>query len=413
MTIDDRAVAPAPLGARLGRLLSGRWSRRTSGRATATDGLPELALTPSPQTPLVAVGNAERLPEIERIEMAGSLDAQRCATVFARLQAGASAKLLDLVASQGITAELFTSLAQSWHAPRGRLRRLAIVLAYGNWVALHRVILRRLRVLVDRDIEIGVFYEQQRDSIAGWFAGGPIVHDQLAAVIAWLRDEARPSRTWPMVLDTTAMLVRGFAARDEVPGLLLELAAIARTFGGPLGAAEAAKYSEAALAWIGDTPCRVRCHALRALASARLRTGEVGAGVTLLEAAITTAAVIGDRSEEAGAHAAIGLHILDAGHAARAAARFSSALALVTDDDPQRATLHHYLARALFEQGQHDDAAEHHAVAALSLRWDPEGQLAGEDRALLAQIRARRPRAAVAAGRREPARFPPVGLGTR
>jgi hypothetical protein len=51
--------------------------------------------------------------------------------------------------------------------------------------------------------------------------------------------------------------------------------------------------------------------------------------------------------------------------------------------------LHHSLADALYQQDK-QDGAEHHAQAALSLRWDQESSLAARDRVLLARIRARR-----------------------
>ncbi|TMQ17464.1 MAG: hypothetical protein E6J90_22350 [Deltaproteobacteria bacterium] len=390
MTVDHSAIGEAPLLARLGRLLTGRRNHRAAENAIRIRSSPAVAVAMSSPTPPARAPAAEDRPEIERIAMTGAVDRSQCATVFARLQSGGPAQLLDLAAAENVTADVFTSLAQSWRAPRASVRRLAIVLAYGHWVALHQVVPRRLRVLTDRGVEIATFYEQQGNSIERWLAGGPIAHDQLAAVIAWIREQSRPSRAWPLILDTTATLVREFAARDEVPALLLELAAIARTMRGTLGAVEAAKHAEAALSWIGDTPCQTRCQALRALASARLRLGQVGAGVTLLEAAISTAAVIGDRREEAGAQAEIGLHVLHAGHAERAEARFQSALVLLGTNDPERATLHHRIARGLFDHAQHDEAAEHHVVTALSLRCDPRGHLAGEDRALLARIRARR-----------------------
>jgi len=165
--------------------------------------------------------------EIERIAMGPNPDASQCTTMFAQLQSGSPAKLLDLRAVEDVTADLFTRLARSWQAPRGTVRRLAIVLGYDCWVALHQVIPRRLWGLTDRGVDLATFYEQQLDSVEIWFAGGPIVHDELGAVVAWLRDQSLPSRTLPIVLDTTAMLVRGFAARDEVPELLIELAALA------------------------------------------------------------------------------------------------------------------------------------------------------------------------------------------
>jgi hypothetical protein len=104
--------------------------------------------------------------------------------------------------------------------------------------------------------------------------------------------------------------------------------------------------------------------------------------------AITTAAVIKDAIGEAAAVAEIGFHALRGGHLARAEARFRGALALLSAEELPylRATLHHHLALVLLEQHKDADEAEHHAAAALALRWDKTSRLASEDRALLARI---------------------------
>jgi hypothetical protein len=87
----------------------------------------------------------------------------------------------------------------------------------------------------------------QADSLAGWFAGGGVHHDRLRDVIAWLRTEWRPRPIWPTVLGRTASLIQGSAEVDAVPELLLELAAIARSFAGPEGTEQAARHAHAAL----------------------------------------------------------------------------------------------------------------------------------------------------------------------
>jgi hypothetical protein len=116
--------------------------------------------------------------------------------------------------------------------------------------------------------------------------------------------------------------------------------------------------------------------------------------LALLDKAIASAIMIEDRVEEATAIAEIGFHALRSGHFARAEDRFRGAVALLSADELPylRATLHHHIARALHEQRKDADEAEFHATTALALRWDKSSRLAGEDCALLAQIRARRAR---------------------
>jgi len=185
--------------------------------------------------------------------------------------------------------------------------------------------------------------------------------------------------------------VQASAAVEQGVELLLELSAIALSFEGAEGAEQAAKHARNAVLWVGDNPSCMRCRALRALARARLRAGELEAGLAHLEAAIATAMVIKDPIEEASALAEIAFHALRSGHAPRAEVRFRSAIALLSADGSPYllATLHHNLAEALHQQNK-DEAAEHHAQAALSLRWNAESHLAALDRAVLARIRASR-----------------------
>jgi len=314
------------------------------------------------------------------------------ATVLARLQLGPRSKLLDLRAARLVKVGLFERLASAWQAPRGTVARLGVLLDYERWIILRNVAARRLQPIVDRGVDVGIFYAQQADSLNDWFSRGEVCRDRPRDVIDWLRTHWRPGAVWPSVLNRTASLVQESAEVDAVPGMLLELAAIARSFPGTEGAQQAAKHAGAALAWIGDQPSRARCRALRATASATLALGQTETGLALLETAIRNATVLRDPIEEASALAEIGFHMLQRGYHARAETRFRAALALLSDDDPGylRATLHHDLALALVEQGAAPDEAELHVTVALKLRESPRSQLASEDIALIARIRAQR-----------------------
>lgn len=129
------------------------------------------------------------------------------------------------------------------------------------------------------------------------------------------------------------------------------------------------EHARAVLSWAGDKPSPARCRALRALASATLQHGEPKDALALLDAAISTAALIKDRIEEASALAESGFLAGNLGHFARAEAQFRRAIALVSVTGPLdlRATLHHNLAIALHEQRKNAAEAERHAVAALEL----------------------------------------------
>lgn len=332
------------------------------------------------------------LADVEVIAVEAEFSEPLYAPLLARLQLGGGSKLLDLRAARVIKIGLFDRLAGDWQAPRGAVPRLGVMLGFEQWTVLRNVAARRLRPLADHGVAVEILYPQQSESLPGWFAGGDVRHDRLGEVIAWLRTGWRPGPIWPTVLGRAASLVQTHAEVDAVPEMLLELAAIARSFAGAEGAEQAAQHARAALSWVGDQPSRARCRALRAVAAATFALGQTEAGLALLETAITTAAVLRDPIEEASAVAEIGFHALRRGHIARAEARFRAALALLSTDGPAylRATLHHDLALALHTQRKNAEEAERHATAALGLRWDRGSQLAGEDRALIALIGAQR-----------------------
>jgi len=149
--------------------------------------------------------------------------------------------------------------------------------------------------------------------------------------------------------------------------------------------------SRSLLGFLGDTPSRMRCRALRLLASTLQWRGNLEAALVELNAAIGIAVMIRDPIEEASALAEAGTYALQDGHFARVEERFRAALgALSSDDLPYlRAALHHQLALALHKQQKSVDEAEKHAASALALRWDPQSRLATAERELLARIRAR------------------------
>jgi hypothetical protein len=332
------------------------------------------------------------LPDVDCLDADPELTERHYPTVCALLQLGPHSKLLDLRAAKVVKLELFEQLAAAWKAPAGTVPRLGIVLGYEHWAVLRNVAARKLKPILDEGVAVEWFYAQQIDSVPSWFSHGDVQHDQIRTVLAWLRMRWRATASWPTVLGTTAMLVHAHAPDEDVPQLLLEICAIALSFGGKEAAEQAAGYARAALVWVGEAPSVPRCRALRLLATATVTKGEAEAGLALLSTAITTAMVVQDPIEEASALHQIGAHALGGKHFARAEVLFRRALALVSDTDAPdlRATLHHDLAIALDAQDMRDDDAEHHATAALDLRSDKESRVARDDRALLERIRARR-----------------------
>ena len=330
--------------------------------------------------------------DFDCVEVEPDFDERIYPLVFRALQLGPRSKLLDLRLVKQVKMDLFERLADAWCVAPGTVPRLAIVLGYESWVVFRHVAARRLRPLVDKRVEVEMLYAQQIDSVPAWFKDGHARHDQLRAVIDWLRTQWRPTAIWPMVLGTTAVLVQASGATDEVPELLLELVGLALAFEDPEGVEQAIKHARAAVHWVGEAPSVARCRALRALATATFRQGDTEVALALLDTAIASAIMIGDRVEEATAIAEIGFHALRNGHFARAEDRFRCALALLSADDLPylRATLHHHLALALHKQHKDADEAEYHATTALALRWDRSSRRASEDGALLARIRARR-----------------------
>jgi len=380
--------------------------------AIAVPGEAAVPPPPPPPPPSRAASLSARLPpEVECIEVPRDFGDPLYAAVFQRLQLGPRSKVLDLRAAHKLKLDLFGRLASAWRAPPGTVPKLAVVLGYESWAVLHPVAARWLRPLVDQGVRVELFYPQQVDRLAIWFACERVYHN-VPAIVAWLRTEWRGAATvpllatasakapadkaiavWPAVLRATAKLVETHAAVEQVPELLLELSALARSFGAAESSDEAIRHVHAALHWIGDAPSAAKCRALRALALLRAARGEADDALQSLDTAVTIATVIGDRVEGASALGEIGLHAMRARQVARAERRFRRAVALLTDEDPPylRAMLHHQLARALHEQGKDGDEAAQHASAALALRWDPGSRLASDDRALLAAIEAGRP----------------------
>lgn len=364
--------------------------RLRSGTAAVPDAAaPPLALRSGPPASRTS-GFSDQLAreDVEVVEVDPEFSEQLYATVFERLQLGPRSKLLDLRAARVIPPALFECLASAWQAPRGTVPRLGVLLDYERWIVLRNVAARRLQPLIDHGVAVEMFYAQQVDTLPGWFAGGDVRHDHLGDVIDWLRTQWRPGPIWSIVLSRTASLVQTFASVDVVPDMFLDLAAIACSFGSTEGAELAAKHAQMALLWVGAQPSRTRCRALRTLASAMLTRGQTEAALALLNTATQTATALQDPIEEASALAEIGFHAIRCGQHARAEARFRAALALLGKDGPAylRATLHHALAVALVEQCKDAEQAEHHATAALGLRWDRQSQLATEDIALIARI---------------------------
>jgi tetratricopeptide (TPR) repeat protein len=385
------------------------WWRRLSVEVGADDAEIEVTLAVEPGSaahvvPVAATPSRTRaetarqstdcivLTEAEVIQVEVEFSEPQYAALLDLLQRGPRSKVLDLRPARALKLGLFRRLADDWTAPGGTVSHVGIVLGFEQWTVLHNVAARRLHPLADRGVAVELFYPQQIDSLPGWFTGRGVRHDHLPEVIAWLRTEWRPGPIWPAVLRATQSVIQTSAELAAVPDMLLELAAIARSFPAPEGPAQAAHHARAALSWIGDELSPTRCRALRALAAAILPLGETEAGLALLQTAITNAAMLRDPIEEASALADLGFHALRRGHSARAEARFRAALELLSAADPAylRAMLHHDLALALHLQGKDADEAEYHATTALRLRWDQGSQIAREDRALIALICARR-----------------------
>ncbi len=219
--------------------LAAAWTRRSRPVADVeiapAGSLPAVAPDATPPSGIRAetarrIADRLVLAEVEVIEVEPEFSEARYTAVFDQLQRGAGSKLLDLRAARAIKVGLFERLASDWKAPRGTVPCLGIVLGFEEWTVLRHVAARRLRPLADRGVRVETFYSHQADSLPGWFAGGDVRHDRLRDVIAWLRTEWRPGPIGPTVLGRTASLIQASAEVDAVPELLLELAAIARSF---------------------------------------------------------------------------------------------------------------------------------------------------------------------------------------
>jgi hypothetical protein len=267
------------------------------------------------------------------------------------------------------------------------------LLDYEPWALLRIDAERLLRPLAARGVQVHVFYAQQEQDAAGWFADGVVRHRDLRGLITWLRREWRrhPPADWSRVLDATVLLVQSAAEYEEVPDLIGELVDLALSFEGATAAEHAHRHARSALHWTGTAPSAARCRALRSIATTQLRLADPRVAVMYLDVAIRDAIVIGDRIEEVRALTELAGHHVRANNLARAENHLRRAYDLLPPDAPAdlRAMIHRGLADARNQQGQNDQETEHHATAALQL--DDEGSdLAGRDDALLKRIQASR-----------------------
>jgi tetratricopeptide (TPR) repeat protein len=305
-----------------------------------------------------------------------------------------SSKLLDLRA-RAVTLELFAYLTATWQATSDDVPRLAVLLDYEPWALLRIDVERLLRPLADRGMRVHVFYAQQEQDAARWFADGVVRHSNLRGLIAWLRLEWRrhPPSSWSKILDATSLLMQACAEYEDVSDLIIELVDIAFSFEGAAAADHANRHARAAVRWAGTTPSAARCRALRSLALTQLRLADPRAALLYLDTAVRDAIVIGDRVEEVRALVELAGHSLRSNNLPRAENQLRRAHDLLPPDAPDalRATVHRRLADVRNQQGLNDEETEHHATAALKL--DHEGSdLALHDYALIGRVQASRQR---------------------
>jgi tetratricopeptide (TPR) repeat protein len=308
------------------------------------------------------------------------------ARTFAALQDSRSPKLLDLTWARGLDADVFEHLAGAWTVSSDAVPRLGVLLAFERWVMLAPAALVALSPLAARGVAIGVFYEEQAlgGRLAAWFAHGQVLHN-VRAVVATLAARWRPSPSWPTVLDALGRMARSFAAPADLPALLTEIAGLALSCG---GAEQATTFAREALYYLPEDASATRCKALRELGIALMTQGQSVAGLSLLDQAITMAAVVRDPVIGASALCQSGLYALNHADYPGAERRFREAIVVLSPQAsgaPLLALAHHNLAIALLHQGS--DEAEHHASTALALRADPQSHLAEQDRILLARLR--------------------------
>jgi hypothetical protein len=300
--------------------------------------------------------------------------------------------LLDLRA-RPVQLELFQYLATTWRVAAGQVPRLGVLLDYEPWALLRIDAERSLRPLAALGVQVHVFYAQQEQDAAGWFADGVVRHRDLRGLITWLRWEWRrhPPADWSRVLDATVLLVQSVAEYDEVPDLIGELVDLALSFEGATAAEHALRHARSALHWTGTAPSAARCRALRSIATTQLRLGDPRVAILYLGVAIRDAIMIGDQIEEIRALTELACHHVRANNLPRAENQLRRAYHLLPVDAPAalRATVHRNLADARNQQGLNDEETEHHAAAALRLD-DEDSDLALRDYALLVRIRASR-----------------------
>ena len=308
------------------------------------------------------IQEAGRYWKVTADAMFGSSD---CRYLFERLDDGMSGVLLDLRAVMVIKPNLLAHIAAAWPW-RSDVPRLGIVLSFDSWAVLQDAASLQLQPFTDRGVAVAIFYSQQAESVPRWFAGEEVPHD-VPAVVAWLTTAWRSTALWPMILSVAARLVEEFSDIATAPSLLVDLSAIALSFGKD-GSASAREFAEKALCWLGDSRNPARCRAWTALATVSRNDGDTAAALGYLEQAIAVAIRERYWTEAARALAESGVVLLGSGYIAQAERRFRQALVcLSTEADPKlRVLLHDNLLLAVHESSRRDRQAIHAVGAELS-----------------------------------------------
>ncbi len=114
---------------------------------------------------------ARRVANYATIAVEPSFGPAQYQGVFEQLQAGDSAKVLDLRCTSAIGMDLFARLAAAWRTPADRVPRLAILLRYDCWAQLEAIAPLLLLPITERGVVVAVCYAQQAELLAAWFGG--------------------------------------------------------------------------------------------------------------------------------------------------------------------------------------------------------------------------------------------------
>jgi hypothetical protein len=303
-------------------------------------------------------------------------------------------KIVDLTAATvgAVGHQFFAAVAQTWSAPASRVPRIAVVLSFDRWAVARETAKPCIAALAEHGVEMVLFYQEQGSlALAQWLIDGVVRHDVELAIRTLLRDSWIPTGTWPMVVAAAAELVYREVRPEHVPRLLSCLSGIALSCGDALIAEPLARD---AVIRAGMVPSPLRALALRTLGATLIQLGHDGDGIHLLELAVATADLCDAPPELAAALCHCGMYHIAHGNNETAEHRFRRAVEVaerskVGGDTPGVA--HHGLALALLRRGD-DGAAAIHAARARAARRDPH-PFAELDRALLAELQARRDRA--------------------